>query len=125
MKHTPITRDLFPETNPPRQQQRRRANRIHTEPAVMIRYELTADERACLKWNEPGPSGVIGGYQQFENRLIGGLDHHPETTVSKYVIELDATDRDRLTRYIQLYGGGGPNKRIRQAFARFFSDGAK
>jgi hypothetical protein len=111
--------DLFTAT--PRRT--RNPNRQPAEKDVVIRYELTKSERACLKHREPGPSGKLGGYQQFENWLVDELDHHPATTGIKYVVELDTKRRSRLTNYIQLHGSGGPNADLRKAFRRFFGNG--
>ena len=85
--------DLFPEPA----LRRRRPNHQPPEKDVLIRYELTASERACLKHREPGPSGQIGGYQRLENWLVHALDHHPETTATKFVVDLDTERRRRLT----------------------------
>ena len=66
-------------------------------------------EFSRLKRNVPGPSGRLGGYPMFENRLLDLTD--PATLRCR----LDATEFERLVRYINHYGGGGPNDRIRQA----------
>lgn len=61
-----------------------------------------------LRKNLPGESGQMGGYQQMENWLL-------ENTNATGDIWLDPQRLERLIRYCQRYGSGGPNGRIRDA----------
>jgi hypothetical protein len=67
------------------------------------------EEFLRLKHNVPGPSGKMGGYQQFENWLIAHTDRQT------FECRLTSDERDRLERYCREYGPGGPNNRIRAA----------
>lgn len=86
----------------------RRPNRktYHAAPGVWLKF--TADEIGILKHNIPGPGG-LGGYQGMENILVAGTDR---TSLRCYL-----TPRlfERLVRYVNSYGPGGPNDRIRRA----------
>jgi DNA polymerase III alpha subunit len=70
--------------------------------------QFTAEEFSQLKINTPGASGDMGGYQKFENLLI-------ERTDRNRCCALTPVELERLIRYINNYGGGGPNERIRRA----------
>lgn len=86
----------------------RKANRnASTRPATVLTF--APHEFRWLKWNEPGPSGQLGGYQRLENHII--------TTTDKATLRcpLDEQRLPRLIRYIQRYGSGGPNGRLRDA----------
>ena len=71
-------------------------------------------ERAFLKHNMPGPSGVMGGYQNGENEL---LDRIP---LGGGTVLLEPRFLDRLKRYCLRYGHGGPNDRIRKCCIEAF-----
>lgn len=103
----------------------RSVNRTPSEKEVLIRYTLTAEERALFTIRTPGPSGELGGYARLVNILAEMADNHPETVVGlSYYVDLNGKLRDRLCRYIQLHGSGGPNTELRGAFCRYFGDGS-
>jgi hypothetical protein len=104
---------------------RRRKNKTASARAdeITLAIWLYRSEREELKWNVPGPSGQLGGYQVCENKMISGLDAHPETTGTRYRIDLDEADTWQLVRYIQRHKQGGPNERLRRAFRRWFGTG--
>lgn len=90
----------------------RRANKKPPEaPGVTLHF--LPHEVGFLKRNEPGPSGLMGGYQREENWLI---DHIDRTTGECH---LDPVHFERICRYCRSdkkgYGPGGPNARIRAA----------
>lgn len=90
----------------------RRANKkLPDAPGVTLHF--LPHERAFLKWNEPGPSGLMGGYQNEENWLILNIDK------STGRCALDPIHFERICRYCRPdprgYGPGGPNGRIRAA----------
>jgi hypothetical protein len=62
-----------------------------------------------LKHNEPGPSGQLGGYQRLENHIVARTDR------ASLRCPLDDKRLPQLIRCIQLYGDGGPNRRLRAA----------
>lgn len=70
---------------------------------------FTRDEFDTLKYNLPGPSRQMGGYQKFENWLIDN------TNLVTMKCCLDERKLERLIRYVNNYGPGGPNGRIRLA----------
>lgn len=81
---------------------------LHTQsPGITLTFN--AWDRKHLKFNEPGPSGKMGGYQQFENILLGLIPEKGGT------VQLSPAFSDRLIRYFKSYGPGGPNQRIRDA----------
>jgi hypothetical protein len=88
---------------------KRRANKKVTPAPAGIAFQFTAQEYAILKFNHPGASGVIGGYQKMENIVV------ETTNKTTLVVVLNAIHYERLTRYIKSYGDGGPNKRLRKA----------
>ena len=76
-------------------------------PGVVIQFK--PHEFGWLKRNTPGPSGQLGGYQRFENKLIDLTDR------ATLRCPLAPADLERMIRYAQKYGTGGPNQRIRDA----------
>jgi len=91
---------------------------------ILLTLLLTDLERAELKWNTPGPSNEMGGYQRCENEAITRADGHAETVPGKfYKIDVDKDFWWMLTRYIQRHEGGGPNERLRRAFRRYIGEG--
>jgi len=91
---------------------------------ILLTWSLTEMERTELKWNTPGPSNQLGGYQRCENEAITRLDGHAETIPGKlYKINIDKDFSWMLTRYIQRHEGGGPNERLRKAFRRYIGAG--
>jgi hypothetical protein len=69
-------------------------------------------ELRFLRLNTPGPSGKMGGYQQFENWILRNTD-----TASGSCL-FDPVRLERLMRYCKPrngYGPGGPNGRLRNA----------
>ena len=82
-------------------------NPAHAPPGMA--FQFAPELFAILKFNHPGPSGKIGGYQKMENILIEC------TNKITLVCVLNAKYFERLTRYIQNYGSGGPNGRMRAA----------
>jgi hypothetical protein len=76
-------------------------------PGVVLKWK--PDEFTVLKLNVPGPSGTMGGYQKMENILIQLTD---KVTLECY---LKPEYVERIIRYINSYGVGGPNGRIRKA----------
>jgi hypothetical protein len=88
---------------------RRKPNKNRTPAPAGQAFTFLPHEFAILKFNKPGPSGVIGGYQGMENIVITCTNKTTLTCV------LAAGHFERLVRYIQKYGDGGPNKRLRNA----------
>jgi hypothetical protein len=78
-----------------------------TEPTTTLTFFDYEYHR--MKFNEPGPSGLLGGYQRLENRIV--------TTTDKATLQCVLTDEllARLIRYCKRYRGGGPNGRLRDA----------
>jgi hypothetical protein len=66
-------------------------------------------EFRMLRFNRPGPSGLLGGYPRHENWLI---EH---TDAGTLVCKLPPAQLARTIKYIKCYGTGGPNQRIRNA----------
>jgi hypothetical protein len=85
----------------------RRTNKKTTvdKPGIVLVFK--PEEFACLKINTPGPSGLLGGYQRLENYLV-------INTIDLKCV-LNAKMFDRIIRYINKHGPGGPNERIRKA----------
>ena len=71
-------------------------------PGATLKFK--SGEFAVLKWNTTN-----GGYQDMENILINLTD---KATLECY---LEPKYLERLIRYINNYGTGGPNERIRKA----------
>jgi len=87
---------------------RRKPNKAQpTRPGRVIIFQ--GHELRLLKHNEPGPSGTMGGYQNMENYILDNFD--PIDGACYF----DATMLERLMRYCQKYGKGGPNGRLRDA----------
>jgi hypothetical protein len=87
----------------------RRPNRKQSREPITLTLSFMPQEFSILKWNTPGPSGVMGGYQGFENLLINQTDR------DTLRCELNNAREARLRQYILNYGPGGPNSRIREA----------
>lgn len=92
-----------------RKQGKRSANKNRTQAPPGQAFTFLPEEYAILKFNMPGPSGVIGGYQKMENIVVEGTNKITLTVV------LSAEHFERLVRYIKNYGDGGPNGRLRKA----------
>ena len=86
----------------------RAPNRNDPTPLAIV-LTFKPHEFRALKHNEPGPAGVLGGYQKHENLLKRLTD--PETLE----LELPPVLLTRTIKYCSNYGPGGPNKRIREA----------
>jgi len=79
------------------------------EPQREATITFIATEFRILKLNRPGPSGLLGGYQRMENELI------ENTNAQTGRCFLTDKKLERLIRYCQSYGPGGPNGRLRKA----------
>lgn len=82
---------------------------FHLEPETMATLVFTGDELRCLRLNKPGKSGLLGGYQRMENWILRNTD--AQTGKCLFTPE----KLDRIKRYCQRYGPGGPNERLRKA----------
>ena len=70
---------------------------------VFLPHEVRAMQR-----NEPGPSGLLGGFPTLENRLLDLIEPGSGLCV------LGPEDFTRLMVYmLRDYGPGGPNGRVR------------
>ena len=78
-----------------------------TRPATVLTF--APHEFKWLKHNEPGPSGLLGGYQRLENHIV------ERTDPTSLRCPLDDVRLPQLIRCIQKYGDGGPNRRLRAA----------
>jgi len=75
-----------------------------------VTIQFTQEEFNTLKFNTPGPSGMLGGYQGQENFIIVNTDKNT------FRCKLPAIRFERTVRYCSnKYGSGGPNARIRKA----------
>jgi len=77
-----------------------------TAPRFMVRFH--PHELAQLKFNLPGPTASVGGVGRLENWII-------ENTDEGGTCAFDFEQMGRTIYYIQNYGKGGPNGRIREA----------
>jgi hypothetical protein len=89
----------------------RQANRTPTNPRASIsEVTLKPHEFAWLTYREAKPGKQLGGYQRMVNWVIDTTDRQT------MIIALDPLRFERLKRYIQRYGGGGPNTELRRCF---------
>lgn len=84
-----------------------------TKPQTVVTFQ--PHEFRWLQWNEPGPSGKLGGYPRHENWTIENTDKRSLAVI------LDPVRLERTIRYIKPrdkggYGPGGPNGRLRRAY---------
>ena len=86
----------------------RKANAKPTRDKPGIYVSFLRSERNLLKFNIPGPSGKMGGYQNTENWLYTNIP----TRGGRVFIPPEMLER--ILRYCLNYGGGGPNERIRK-----------
>lgn len=88
---------------------RRPNNNDPTPPVTTVTFK--PHEIGGLKHNEPGPSGLLGGYPRHENWTLENTD--PKTLR----LDLDPVRLERTIRYIgPKYRDGGPNRRLRRAY---------
>lgn len=88
----------------------RKSNENAPRPPGQVVY-LQPQEIARLKHNQPGPSGLLGGYQREENYLLEAIDRASGRCA------LDPVHFERVYRYCgPAYRRGGPNGRLRAAF---------
>jgi hypothetical protein len=82
---------------------------FHLESEKMTLLVFLGAEVRELRLNTPGESGLLGGYQLFENWLLAHIDTHTGRCL------LTPEKLERMIRYCEQYRGGGPNDRIRRA----------
>src|SRR5215471_10682638 len=86
-----------------------------TQPGITLTFK--PHRFKWLKLNKPGPSGLLGGYQNMENYIVTNTDR---TTMQ---LHLDAVMLERLIRYCKADDTGGPNSRIRDVCIPTLRDG--
>lgn len=84
----------------------RKANRNPSKPIQLV---VPLQPHEWKRLNPPYPPGG-GGYQGMVNYCIANTD---PTTLH---CALDEVHKARLITYVQNYGPGGPNKRLREVF---------
>ena len=82
--------------------------------ALMTVVTLLPSELRELRFNTPGPSGLLGGYQRHENWIIENVD------IETMKLTLDPERLIRTMNYTRTrpdrtHGPGGPNARLRRA----------
>jgi hypothetical protein len=82
---------------------------FHLESERMTIVTFKGEELRELRFNKPGMSGSLGGYQRFENWLLT----HTDAQSGKCLLTPEKLER--MIRYCEQYRGGGPNDRIRRA----------
>lgn len=86
----------------------RKPNQRSPQP-ICLRLVFQRHEVRRLKLNMPSAAGHLGGFPRLENWLVKNID----TATGE--LTLDAKHEARLRHYIQNYGPGGPNGRVRAA----------